>query len=151
MMCINPSKYLSLNPLLSNSSIGQFNLQITITSFTNQFPFSIQPQGIIMCVNSGYFVTETGSSSIFTAVLDRQLVLDTKQQEHHSVIDEELYNRTVGGKMHHGFAGLSKFFRHSKAHMMGPHHHAVMDGEEGGRKHHKKGAMSKSKLAKLLK
>ena len=102
-----------------------------------------------MCVNSGYFVTETGSSSIFTAVLDRQLVLDTKQQEHHSIIDEELYNRTVGGKMHHGFAGLSKFFRNSKAHMMGQHHHT--DGEEGGRKHHKKGAMGKSKLSKLLK
>jgi len=49
-----------------------------------------------------------------------------------------------------GFAGLSKFFKHSKAHMH-PHHKAVMDGEEGGRKHHKKGAVSKSKLAKLLK
>ena len=60
MLVINPAKYLCLNPLLSNSSIGQFNLQITINSFTNQFPFSIQPQGIIMCVNSGYFVTETG-------------------------------------------------------------------------------------------
>jgi hypothetical protein len=151
MICINPAKYLSLNPLLSNSSIGQFNLQITITSFTNQFPFSIQPQGIIMCVNSGYFVTETGSSSIFTAILDRQLVLDTKQQENHTVIDEELYKRSVGGKMHHGFAGLSKFFRHSKAHMHPEHHAALMDGEEGGRRHHKKGSVSKSKLSKLLK
>ena len=60
MVVINPAKYLCLNPLLSNSSIGQFNLQITISSFTNQFPFSIQPQGVIMCVNSGYFCTETG-------------------------------------------------------------------------------------------
>lgn len=112
MMCINPAKYLCLNPLLSNSSIGQFNLQITISSFTNQFPFSIQPQGVIMCVNSGYFVTETGSSSIFTAVLDRQLVLDAKQQEDHNVIDEELYKRSVGGKLHRGSSGVAKMVKH---------------------------------------
>jgi len=112
MIVINPAKYLCLNPLLSNSSIGQFNLQITISSFTNQFPFSIQPQGVIMCVNSGYFVTESGSSSIFTAVLDRQIVLNTKQEdEHHSVIDEELYKRSVGGKLHRGSSGISKMAR----------------------------------------
>jgi hypothetical protein len=80
MIVINPAKYLCLNPLLSNSSIGQFNLQITISSFTNQLPFSIQPQGVIKCVNSGYFVTETGSSSIFSAVIYRHIVIDTKQQ-----------------------------------------------------------------------
>jgi hypothetical protein len=150
MVCINPSKYLSLNPLLSNSSIGQFNLQITITSFENQFPFSIQPEGIIMCLNSGYFVTETGSSSIFTAVLDRQMVLDAKQQEHHSIIDEELYKRTVGGKLHHGFAGISKFFRNMKPHHMIHKALGMGEDEEGG-KHHKKHHMSKSRLSKLLK
>ena len=101
MMVINPAKYLCLNPLLSNSSIGQFNLQINIQSFTNQFPFSIQPQGVIMVINSGYFATESGSSSIFTAVLDRQMVLDTKSSdEHHDIIDEQLYKRVVGGAMH---------------------------------------------------
>jgi hypothetical protein len=151
MICINPSKYLSLNPLLSNSSIGQFNLQITITSFENQFPFSIQPEGIIMCLNSGYFVTETGSSSIFTAVLDRQMVLDAKQQDHHSIIDEELYKRTVGGKLHHGFAGISKFFRNMKPHHM--LHKALgmgSDEDEGGAKHRRKVCITKSKLHKLL-
>jgi hypothetical protein len=150
MICINPAKYLSLNQLLSNSSIGQFNLQVTITSFENQFPFSIQPEGIIMCLNSGYFVSETGSSSIFTAVLDRQMVLDAKQQEHHSVIDEELYKRTVGGKLHHGFAGISKFFKNMKPHHM-IHKALGMGGEdEEGGKHHKKHHMSKSRLSKLL-
>jgi hypothetical protein len=116
MIVINPAKYLCLNPLLSNSSIGQFNLQITVTSFTNQFPFSIQPQGVIMCVNSGYFVTETGSSSIFTAVLDRQLVLDAKQQDDHNVIDEELYKRAVGGKLHKGSSGIAKMVKHMGKH-----------------------------------
>ena len=150
MVCINPSKYLSLNQLLSNSSIGQFNLQVTITSFENQFPFSIQPEGIIMCLNSGYFVTETGSSSIFTAVLDRQMVLDAKQQEHHSIIDEELYKRTVGGKLHHGFAGISKFFRNMKPHHMLHKALGMGEDEEGGKHHKKHHSMSKSRLSKLL-
>ena len=65
-----------------------------------------------MCVNSGYFVTETGSSSIFTAVLDRQLVLDTKSDDdHHSIIDEELYKRSVGGRLHKGSSGVAKLAR----------------------------------------
>lgn len=121
MMVINPAKYLCLNPLLSNSSIGQFNLQINIQSFTNQFPFSIQPQGVIMAVNSGYFVTETGSSSIFTAVLDRQMVLDTKSSdEHHSVIDEELYKKSVGGVMHSsGVAKMARAMGRRKGHKSG--------------------------------
>jgi len=145
MICINPSKFLSLNPLLSNSSIGQFNLQITITSFENQFPFSIQPEGIILCLNSGYFVTETGSSSIFTAVLDRQAVLDAKNEpEKHNVIDEELYNRTVGGKMYKGFADANKFHKGTK-----PHMGMAEEGEEGG-KHRRKVCITKSKLHKLL-
>ena len=142
MIVINPAKYLCLNPLLSNSSIGQFNLQITISSFTNQFPFSIQPQGIIMCVNSGYFVTETGSSSIFTAVLDRQIVLDTKQEdEHHSVIDEELYKRSVGGKLHRGSSGVSKMAR-----MMG----RKKGHKSGSAAASEESAMNVSGLKKLL-
>jgi hypothetical protein len=147
MICINPSKFLSLNPLLSNSSIGQFNLQITITSFENQFPFSIQPEGIIMCLNSGYFVTETGSSSIFTAVLDRQAVLDAKNEpEKHNVIDEELYNRTVGGKMYKGFADANKFHKSSKPNM------EMVEDEEGGKrtKRGTKVCISKRNLQKLL-
>ena len=141
MIVINPSKYLCLNPLLSNSSIGQFNLQITISSFTNQFPFSIHPQGVIMCVNSGYFVTETGSSSIFTAVLDRQIVLDTKQQdEHHSVIDEELYKRSVGGRLHRGSSGIAKLAR-----MQGR-----KKGHKSGSTPSEESAMNVSGLKKLL-
>jgi hypothetical protein len=118
VLVINPAKYLCLNPLLSNSSIGQFNLQINIQSFTNQFPFSIQPQGVIMVINNGYFATESGSSSIFTAVLDRQMVLDTKSSdEHHSVIDEQLYKKTVGGIMHSsGVAKLAKSMGRKKNH-----------------------------------
>jgi len=94
-----------------------------------------------MCVNSGYFVTETGSSSIFTAVLDRQIVLDTKSQdEHHSVIDEELYKRSVGGKLHKGSSGVSKMAR-----MMGR-----SKNHKSGSAPSEESAMNVSGLKKLL-
>jgi len=95
-----------------------------------------------MCVNSGYFVTETGSSSIFTAVLDRQIVLDTKQEdEHHSVIDEELYKRSVGGKLHRGSSGVSKMAR-----MMG----RKKGHKSGSAAASEESAMNVSGLKKLL-
>jgi len=140
LIVINPAFALSLPPLLSNSSIAQLNLQITLNC-TNQFPFSIQPEATIMCVNSGYAISELGSTSFFTAVLDREMVLQTKaSDEHHDIIDQELYTQQVGGK-HYNFGSLSKF------HKMTTGGRKHMKQEEGGRKHH----MSKSKLSKLLK
>jgi len=136
MICINPSKFLSLNPLLSNSSIGQFNLQINV-NVTNNQNFSFAPEGVTLCVNAGYMISEIGNSSFYTAVLDRQLVLETKASDDQDIIvDEEMYKNSVGGKLHKGSASVSKFLRHTK----------------GGKKHHKQEKhMSKSKLHKLLK
>jgi len=140
LLVINPSLALSLPPLLSNSSIAQLNLQITLNC-TNQFGFSIQPEATIMCINSGYAVSELGSTSFFTAVLDREMVLQTKSSdEHHDIIDQELYSQQVGGKMY-SFGAMSKFHKSGKGGMR-----PEMKSEEGGRKH-----MSKSKLSKLLK
>jgi hypothetical protein len=147
-ICINCARDLSLSTLISNGSIGQYNLSITITKFRNQFPFTIQPEGIIMCVNGGAFITENGSSSVFTSLLDRQMVLDAKKEEEPtSVVDEEVYRTEVGGRMHHGFAAVSKMVRR---HRKKGHHSAAAEHEEGGRsrKHLSK---SKSKLSKLLK
>ena len=135
LIVINPAFALSLPPLLSNSSIAQLNLQITLNC-TNQFPFSIQPEATIMCVNSGYAISELGSTSFFTAVLDREMVLQTKaSDEHHNIIDQEMFSKQVGGK-HYNFGALSKYHKATKGHLK----------EEGGKKHH----MSKSKLHKLI-
>jgi len=138
MVVINPAKWLSLNELLSSSSIGQFNMQITVNCTNNQ-AFSITPEGITMTVNTGYMVSELGSSSFYTACLDRQMVLDTKStDDHNRIVDEEFFKNAVGGKIHKGPASINKFLKHTKG---GKMHHS----EEGGKKH-----MSKSKLHKLL-
>jgi len=136
IVCINPAEFLSLNELLSNSSIGQFNMQITVNC-TNNHAFSITPEGITITVNTGYCVTELGQTSYFTAVLDRQMVLDTKSTtDENRIVDADFYQNAVGGKMHKGPMSVGKFIKNTKG---------KMNTEEGGRKH-----MSKSKLHKLL-
>jgi hypothetical protein len=138
LIVINPSLFLSLPELLSNSSIGQIQLQFNLNC-TNQFNFVIQPAVTILCLNAGYAINELGSSSFYSAILDREMVLTTKSStEHHDIIDQELYTNQVGGKQH-SFASISKFY---KKHTSG---HNKTHKEEGGKK------MSKSKLHRLLK
>ena len=49
---------------------------------------------VLITVNSGVLVTERGSTSIFTAVLDKQTVLDASQKEAYSGNDVK---RMIGG------------------------------------------------------
>jgi hypothetical protein len=65
------------------------------------------------------------------------MVLQTKaSDEHHDIIDQELYSQQVGGKMY-SFGAMSKFHKSGKG--------GMRPSKEGGAKH-----MSKSKLHKLL-
>jgi hypothetical protein len=145
MVVINPAKDLSLNGLLSNGSIGQFNVQIQLQGVTNQYPFSVQPEGILMVLNEGFCVTQLGNSQFFTAVLSREGVLDAKSEHPVNVIDEQLYARTVGGRIHHSQIG--KYVKGMFKSMLGHHkkHHGHHDEEEGGKR------VGKHKLKHLLK
>jgi hypothetical protein len=126
--------------MLSNSSIGQFNLQIQLNNVFNQYPFQIQPEVVIGVFNAGFIVTELGSSQIFSAVLNRELVLDAKEEIHgENAIDEQLFEKTVGGALNRGMATVSKVHR---IHKKSPRHHPK---KEGG-KH-----IGKSKLHSLVK
>ena len=136
MIVLDVARDLSLDSMLSNGSIGQFNLQIQINNVFNQFPFQIQPEGILMVVNEGFAVTELGSTQYFTAVLNREAVLNAKSKHSENVVDEELYKRTIGGSSK-GMATVSKFARHHKRH----HAHHAHGGKQVG----------KSKLSALLK
>jgi hypothetical protein len=138
MIVVNCAKDLSLNGLLSNGSIGQFNVQIQLQGVLNQYPFQVQPEGILMCINEGFCVTQLGNSQFFTAVLSRESVLDAKAEHPVNVVDETLYARTVGGRMSSTHIG-----KYVKSMMKGM---KKMKGEEehGGRH------SSKSKLKHLL-
>jgi len=70
---------IELPSYLSASSIGNFTLNFTMR-LLNQSKETIKPELVVITVNSGIFTTYNGSSSIFTAILNRSDVLDASQQ-----------------------------------------------------------------------
>jgi hypothetical protein len=74
------------------SSIGNFNLQfqLEVENTTGLSDFEL----VLITLNSGVMVTERGSTSIFTAILDKQTVLDASQKEAYAGSDVK---RMVGG------------------------------------------------------
>lgn len=78
------------------SSIGNFNLQIElrVDNNTGIVDPNQKYELVLITLNSGVMVTERGSTSIFTAVLDKQTVLDASQKEAYSGADVK---RMVGG------------------------------------------------------
>jgi hypothetical protein len=100
ILVLSPPKDLSLPDFLSSGSIGQFNFQFSI-DVTNNTADALQPEIVILCVNSGVFVTQMGSSNIYTGILTKQSVLDTKSQHQVSPVNTAVYSRMVGGKLGH--------------------------------------------------
>jgi len=98
MLVLSPALNLSLSNMLSNSSIGQFNFQFNIT-VTNNLGETVTPEILVVTANSGMFVTSMGSSSIFTGLLTKQLVLDASEKQSENPIQSSLIKRLVGGKM----------------------------------------------------
>jgi hypothetical protein len=107
MLVLNPAKDLSLPDYLSCSSIGQFNFQFTI-NVSNFSGASITPEILVITANSGIFVTQAGSSVIYTGILTKQMVVDTKAEKSADPIQSAEYNRMVGGKLHHMGSGVVK-------------------------------------------
>jgi hypothetical protein len=96
ILVINPAKDLSLPAYLSNGSIGQFNLQLNVSAI-NYSSVDITPEIVIICCNSGVFTTIAGSSSIYTGLLTKQMVLDVASQQ--QAISSLNNSRLVGGAL----------------------------------------------------
>ena len=101
LLIISPAMNLSLADYLSSGSIGQYLFQFNIT-VTNNTGANLQPEIVVVCVNSGVFTTVSGSSNIYTGVLTKQMVLDAKDRRSVAPVEEAVYRRMVGGKMSHG-------------------------------------------------
>jgi hypothetical protein len=89
---------LSLPAYLASGSIGQYIFQIDLV-ITNLSTSAITPEIIIVCVNSGVFTTVAGSSSISTALLSKQVVMQTSQGQATAPLSRNLYDRMVGGSL----------------------------------------------------
>lgn len=77
----------------SPGSIGQFSIQLSV-DVDNYSTDPVTPELVIVCMNSGSFATERGTSSTYTALLTKQDVLDASMQE---AVPRGEYARLVGG------------------------------------------------------
>jgi len=110
---------LSLPPYLASGSIGQYIFQINL-SVTNLTNTTITPEIMIICVNSGVFTTVAGSSSISTALLSKQTVMQTAQGQAVAPMSRSLYNRLVGGSLQNRISsGMRKLYGHKSGGMGG--------------------------------
>lgn len=107
MLVLNPAKDLSLPDYLSCSSIGQFNFQFTI-NVTNNYPYAVTPEILVITANSGIFVTQAGSSVIYTGILTKQMVVDTKAEKSADPIHTAEFKRMVGGNINNMGSGAVK-------------------------------------------
>lgn len=134
----------------ASGSLGNFNLQLIITSYANNTGVEIDKNGlqvVLITMNSGVFVCERGTSSTYTGILTKQDVLEASQQDHYTHND---VSRLVGGGLFDmiksGVSSLAK-----KGMDMGKEHL-----RKHGKEYLKKGSkmamdMGKNALSKYLK
>jgi hypothetical protein len=75
----------------------------------NQTGETITPTMYMICVNTGMFTTDHGTSRWDTGLLDQEQVLDTKTQV--AVMDKSTYEDTVVGGSIENLAGIHKHMK----------------------------------------
>lgn len=98
LLVLNPAYDLSLPDYISCGSLGNYNFQFQC-NVTNQFSATIQPEIIVICVNSGIFTTQQGVSAIYTGILTKEMVLQAKSEGQVSAMTSKEVSRMVGGQM----------------------------------------------------
>jgi hypothetical protein len=115
LLVLNPALDFSMPSFLTGGSLGQFSLQFNIR-VKNQYAFAITPEIVIITKNDGIFVSQQGTSVIYTALLDKQTVLRTKEQA--PMLDWNHHQRLVGGKLSNmalsALGKIGKYYRAKK-------------------------------------
>ena len=99
MLCLNFAEVIQLTEdYYAPGSLGSFNLQISIKVQNHQIEDWVDGQWemIVIPMNSGIFVNERGTSSVYTALLTKADVLDASEQEHYS---HGTIKRMIGGSL----------------------------------------------------
>jgi len=128
-------------------SLGSFNFQFTIQLY-NQSTTAYTPDIVLVTLNSGLFVSDRGSSSIYTGILNREDVLSTSEQTPYTKADVD---RLIGSGFHSHLKsnlayGLHNHFsrmpQYMKGHGIGGENLSGGDvsgiANSGGKVHHKK-------------
>jgi len=110
LLVLNPALDFSLPEFLSCGSLGQFSFQFNIT-VKNNYAFNVVPEICIITKNDGLFVTQQGTSVIYTGILDKATVLKTKENE--ASMDFNTHQRLVGGRLNSsGFGAIKKMLKY---------------------------------------
>ncbi len=100
VLVLNPAYDLSIPDYLSSGSLGAYNFQFSVEVANYHVVTSnIKPEIVVICANSGVFTTIAGSSNIYTGILTKSMVLDTKKEASESPIMSSQFERMVGGAM----------------------------------------------------
>ena len=117
ILVLNPAYDLSIPDYLSSGSLGAYNFQFSVTC-ENYNSYASTPEIVVICANSGVFSTIAGSSNIYTGILTKSMVLDSKKEASETPIMSAQFERMVGGAMmpNNAMSGempLLKEFKHS--------------------------------------
>ena len=129
MLVLSPALDLSLPMYLSNGSLGNYNVQFTIT-VANQYGVVVPAEICVICVNSGIFVTSQGVSSAYTSLLSKEMVLATMSEHSLGAFTTTEVARNIGGNMLNApLTAMKGMLKHHHRHGGG----ASGGGESGGR------------------
>jgi hypothetical protein len=110
ILVLKPAYNFNLPSYLSSGSLGQFGLQITLTCRNNSNHYFSSSDMVVIAVNSGLMVTQQGSSSLYSGLLTKNMVLETKQQK--PAIDSSTLSDLTGGSIQEAcHTGLKKVLK----------------------------------------
>jgi hypothetical protein len=110
LLVIDPSYDLSLPNYVANGSVGQYNFQISCVC-ENNFNAALTPELVVICVQSGVMVNLSGTSAIYTGVLNKEICLTTASEQAQNYVSSAEHYRMVGGSMMNRIASAMKSMR----------------------------------------
>jgi hypothetical protein len=116
LLVINPAYDLSLPDYISCGSLGNYNFQAQIGVY-NQLA-TLNPEIVVITVNSGIFSTQQGVSAVYTGILTKEMVLSAKSGGQADAMHSAECARMIGGQMLN--APLSAMRRFGYARRMRP-------------------------------
>jgi len=99
VLVLSPAMDLSLPSYLSNGSLGSYNLSFNVGVKNYSGADITTCEIVVICANSGLLTTIAGSSSLYTGILTKQMVIDAKAMGQLDPIQSSQYVRLVGGNM----------------------------------------------------